>query len=97
MYRLSWLGLVVNAVSGVMLFAADAERFFLSTPFRIKIILLMTAIVLFVAMARQIFAARPPFRGEIAPVPAKIMAAISTLALIGVIVSGRLIAYWEGT
>ena len=96
MYRISWLGLVINAISGGMLFAADPAHFFFSTPFRIKMILLVIGLVLLIATARRIFSTDPLMRGDVAAISIRIMAATSIVAWVGVIVAGRLIAYWGG-
>jgi len=93
-YRICWAGLLLNAVSGALLFSADGERFISSTPFLIKLMLLTTTIVLFAIMARQIFSS-PQSIGNL-PSSTRVMAAISTLSLLGIIVAGRLIAYVGG-
>ncbi len=93
-YRICWAGLLLNAVSGALLFIADVERFITSAPFQLKLILLSTTIVLVATMARQIFSSPQPIRKL--SVSTRVMAAISTLALLGIIVAGRLIAYVDG-
>jgi len=93
-YRICWAGLLLNAVSGALLFIADGERFISSTPFQIKLILLATTIVLTVTMARQIYSS--PHEVHKLPKSTRVMAAISTVALLGIIVAGRLIAYVDG-
>ncbi len=93
-YRICWAGLLLNAVSGVLLFIADGERFITSAPFQVKLILLSTTIVLVAAMARQIFSS--PQTIHRLSVSTRVMAVISTLSLMGIIVAGRLIAYVDG-
>jgi len=93
-YRICWAGLLLNAVSGALLFAADGERFISSTPFLVKLMLLTTTIVLVAIMGRQIFSSPQPMRKS--AVSTRAMAAISTLSLLGIIVAGRLIAYVGG-
>ncbi len=93
-YRICWAGLLLNAVSGVLLFIADGARFISSTPFQVKLILLSTTIVLVATMARQIFPSQHEVRKLSMAI--RVMAAISTLALLGIIVAGRLIAYVDG-
>lgn len=95
MYRVAWIGLVINVISGAMLFVANADAFYESTPFRLKILFLVIGITLMVLLARRIFAVNPLFKGEVAPKTEKIMAAVSSLAWLVVIVMGRLIAYWD--
>lgn len=92
MYRFALFGVVINVISGLMLFVANADAFFVSTPFWIKISLLVVGITLMVKMARQMFdsVAGPADGGRI-----RLLAQISTVAWLGVIVMGRLIAYWD--
>lgn len=87
--RVAMLGLVVNVVSGSMLFAANASGFVESTPFRVKILLLLVGGILLYVVARRLppGASTAPSRGM------RVLAAVSCLVWIGVIVSGRLIAY----
>ena len=95
MFRIAWVGLVINVVSGTMLFVANADAFFESTPFWLKISLLVIAVTLLVMLSRRI-----PDAGESAqdyvPTPqVRWIAFLSSLAFFGVIVFGRLIAYWD--
>lgn len=97
MYRVALVGLFINVVSGTMLFVANADAFFSSTPFRIKIIMLVIGITLLIKMARRIFSGAG-LESDFEPSrKLKIMAAVSIVAWIGVIVAGRLIAYidWQ--
>ena len=107
MYRVALAGLVINVISGLMLFVANADAFVESTPFLIKIGLLVIAITLLVMMARRLFgtaglvgrtvmagATGYDARGETTS-RLKVMAAVSTIAWFGVIITGRLIAYWD--
>lgn len=93
LYRLAWAGLVVNLVSGAMLFVANADAFFESTPFWIKIALLIVGVTLYVIMSRRLFgtAHRPPVDAPDRKL--RIMAVVSSVAWLGVIIAGRLIAY----
>ena len=96
MFRVAMIGLVVNVISGTMLFMANANSFFESNPFRIKAILLVTGGILLAMMPRRLFAASAgtagaePFDGN-----AKGLAIAAILVWIGVVVSGRLIAYLD--
>jgi hypothetical protein len=95
MFRIAWVGLVINVVSGTMLFVANADAFFESTPFWLKISLLVIGVTLLVMLSRRI-----PDAGESAqdyvPTPlVRWIAFLSSVAFFGVIVFGRLIAYWD--
>lgn len=96
-YRVALVGLVINAISGTMLFVANPDAFFVSTPFWIKMSLLVVGIVLLVIMSRRLFATAPDgLVSGVAPEKnLRLMATVSSIAWFGVIVMGRLIAYWD--
>ncbi len=94
-YRVALAGLVVNVISGSMLFVANADAFFQSSPFWIKMTLLSVGIALLVLMSRRLFNVSNRLNDTSPPPPLKLMAAISSVAWLGVIVMGRLIAYWD--
>jgi hypothetical protein len=77
-------GLVVQVVSGVVLFAADAPALAISAAFQTKLVLILLGLVNVVAFHRL----RPPWGVE-----ARVFAAISLATWIGVAALGRLIAY----
>ncbi|QGP80410.1 hypothetical protein [Sphingobium sp. CAP-1] len=94
------LGILLNASSGLALFAADANRLFVNRPFQIKILMIVIGSILFqrlyatsIRPAAQSAAANMPFepsRGQ------KWLAAIVILTWwFSVILSGRLIAYMD--
>ena len=94
MYRFALIGLVINAVSGTLLFVSNPDAFCESNPFRIKIILLIVGITLMVKTARHWFGTAGSIgRKSLFDTHAKAMAALSVAVWVGVIVSGRLIAY----
>ena len=95
MFRIAWVGLVINVVSGTMLFVANADAFFESTPFWLKISLLVIGVTLLVMLSRRIPGAGDSAQ-EYVPTPqVRWIAFLSSLAFFGVIVFGRLIAYWD--
>lgn len=91
MLKIALWGLAINVISGSMLFVADAQGFYESTPFRIKMILLATGVVLIVPLWRRTLAPSERETGSFAA--DRVIAAVSVLVWIGVIVAGRLIAY----
>ena len=95
MLKVAWLGLVINVLSGSMLFVANADAFFESTPFRLKIIFLVIGITLLVMLSRRIFSPAISTPDYIPTKQVKLMALVSSIVWIGVIVFGRLIAYWD--
>jgi len=95
MYKIAWVGLVINVVSGSMLFVANANAFYESTPFRLKIASLIVGITLMVKLSRKIFARNDAVQDFTPTRQVKLMALISSVVWVGVIVFGRLIAYWD--
>ena len=95
MYRYALIGLVINVVTGSMLFVANADAFYDSTPFRLKMLSLVVGITLWMKMSRQTFGLSGPLQGDVTTKNLKLLAAISSIAWISVIVMGRLIAYWD--
>jgi len=93
MYRFALFGLLINAVSGTLLFVANPDAFFESNPFRIKVVLLIVGITLMLRMGRHLFGSGASSGSAAAVGPSKLTALISTVVWLGVIVSGRLIAY----
>ncbi len=95
MYKVALIGLVINVVSGSMLFVANADAFFESTPFMLKIILLIVGTTLLVMLSRRIFVPNDAAQDYAPTRQARLLALISSIAWVGVIVMGRLIAYWD--
>jgi len=91
--QLALVGFVLNLVSGVMLFVADASTHAANVAFLVKIALLITGGTLTIALARRL-----AFAGGVEPASREFdttrqLAAVSVLVWVGVIVAGRLIAY----
>lgn len=84
-----WFGFVLNAVSGVVLFMADATKDFYSNSFRWKIFSIVVGLVIAVVLKNG--ALREDT--EDTPAMAKVLATLSLVSWAGAIVSGRLIAY----
>lgn len=94
MFRVALIGLVINVVSGTMLFVANADAFYESNPFRIKIVLLVAGGVLLALLSKRIFGPEDS-AARAAEGTTRIIAGASIVAWLGVIVAGRLIAYWD--
>lgn len=93
--KLAFLGLLLNLVSGLMLFVADAVTHFGNVAFRIKILLLIAGGILMVLLSRRVFPATGVDHDAAAAGSTRAIAGISVLVWTGVIVAGRLIAYAE--
>jgi len=84
-----WFGFVLNAISGVVLFMADATKDFYSNSFRWKMLSILIGLVVAVTLNGTVL--REDTKDT--PPMAKILATVSLLSWVGAIVSGRLIAY----
>lgn len=96
-----WLfGMVLNASSGLALFAADANRLFNSRPFQIKILMIVIGSILFqrlYATALRPATQEGPFSAPFSPSSGQKWLAVLVILTwwFSVILSGRLIAYMD--
>lgn len=88
------LAFVVNLITGLMLFAGDAERFFFSPTFRVKATLLVLGGIAAWLLVKRAFSenAGGIESGESAQA-VKLIAAASLILWIGAIFAGRMTAY----
>ena len=89
LFNLTWAGFAINFTSGCLLFSADANKFFNSTTFRIKIILIILGMLSVWRLLRAVSASDT---GD-ASTKARVIAALSLLCWFGAITAGRLTAY----
>jgi hypothetical protein len=85
-----WIGFWINAVSGVMLWAADAVTKGTTVLFMIKLATIAAGVAFIVLLRREVYG---PGREAIVTPAAKAFAALSLLAWTAAIVTGRLMAY----
>src|SRR5262245_36440831 len=90
-FRVMWIGFWLNAVSGVMLFAADATTKGATRLFVAKLALVAVGVVLIMVLKRTVY----PYGAEPARIGgrARALAAASLLAWVVAIAAGRLMAY----
>lgn len=93
MFKVAMVGLIINVISGTVLFTANADAFYESNPFRIKIVLLVIGGTLLAVLHRRIFG-NGVSTGKLED-STRMIAGISVLVWLGVITAGRLIAYWD--
>ena len=95
LFRLAWIGLIINALSGSALFTSQATTFVESAPFLIKISGVLAGVILGVLIQKRIKARVTDWdqSGENIESSAKMLAALSLVCWIGAIFAGRLIAY----
>jgi hypothetical protein len=84
--KFAWIGFVINAVSGVLLFTSQASYFVTLLPFLLKIGLIFIAAVITGVIQQKIRNASSTRLG--------LLATVSLVAWLGAIVNGRLIAYF---
>ena len=89
------IAVVVNVLTGLVLFVADADRFFFSPTFRLKMLFIVLGGTTAWALTRIVFrngGADWSPTGD-APRMAKVVAGVSFVCWAGAILAGRLTAY----
>jgi len=90
-FLVMWIGFWINAVSGAMLFAADATTKGTTPLFMGKLALVATGVVVIIMTRRQVYGNTPDHpRVNTA---AKVLAVTSLLVWVAAITAGRLMAY----
>jgi hypothetical protein len=91
--RFAWVGLAINALSGLALFFSEANKAFYSISFRIKIALMLLGVISTLVLNKTVF---QPALSAVAPLPshAKSQARLSIALWLSVIVVGRLMSYF---
>jgi hypothetical protein len=92
LFRYLWLGFWINAVSGAMLFAADAPRKAQNPLFEIKLALVALGVMVMALVYRHVLRAEHEPR-ETIRTGTKLMAVASLVIWMAAIATGRLIAY----
>ena len=89
----TWIGFGATAVSGFLLFATEAGDFAAVTPFRVKMLIIVLAVLSAVAMEWRV----PTWdRAPVIPVTAKVLALISIVLWLGAILAAVEIAPLTG-
>lgn len=83
--------LIVILVSGAMLFASEAIKSYYSSPFRLKMALLITAIVFHYTISRRLMGKQD---SELSPVLGKVAGGIAIILWMGVGFAGRAIGFF---
>ncbi len=92
--KLGWVGFIVNAVSGIMLFTSQAVTFAGSAAFLIKLGCIVAAMVLAgIIQSRLRLAVEVQSGTLVISASTRIIAAISLSLWMSAIIAGRLIAY----
>ena len=95
LFRLAWIGLLVNALSGLGLFSSQATTFVSSTPFLVKIAAIFVGVIIATRILKIVRRDAGDWdAGTRAPDQSvTLLAVASLLCWITAIVGGRLIAY----
>jgi hypothetical protein len=93
LFRYMWIGFWVNAVSGMMLFAADAQRKADNPFFEAKLAFVALGVMLMALIERQLVRRDADSASVTSPARLRLLAIGSLLAWVAAIAAGRLIAY----
>jgi hypothetical protein len=91
-----WIGLVINAVSGVVLYVADAPNKWANPLLYVKLALVGLAVTALAIMKSRIFDTSDSGAAFL-PRNAKWLAAACLVLWTGAITAGRFMAYWKET
>jgi hypothetical protein len=92
MYPLIWAAFVVNAITGVALFCADAQTRAANWDFWVKLVLVFGGVIVLARMRKNVFG-NPSLDNGPVPSEARTLALASLVCWFGAICAGRLIAY----
>jgi hypothetical protein len=95
LYRLAWIGLLFNALSGSALFTSQATTFVESAPFLIKISAVIGGVIVGIIIQRRLNLRAADWDAADTNIEssATALAVLSLICWIGAIFAGRLIAY----
>jgi hypothetical protein len=90
--RLVWTGFLINAATGIALFATDAEHKSTQTVFFVKLALIFLALIVYGRLQRLVFR-NPAAMAALITSEVKALAILSLILWTGATVAGRLMAY----
>ena len=93
LFRYLWLGFCVNALSGAMLFAADAPRKAANPMFELKLALVAIGVAVMAVIERRLLQAEYGASSAGSQSGLRVLAGTSLLIWAAAIAAGRLIAY----
>ena len=92
-FPIMWIGLAINASTGIALFISEATEKGTAWIFYVKLLLIGLALVVAVRTRRIMFAQGGAAQTGLVPVQAKALAVASLILWFGAITAGRLMAY----
>ena len=93
LFRVMWVGFVINAVSGAGLFIADATIKAVQVVFWIKLTCIALGVINILLLRKHVFGDPRQLASGIASPRGKRLAAVSLVIWAGAITAGRLMAY----
>ena len=91
--KFAWVGFIINAISGVLLFTSQATIFAENLAFLLKISMIIVGMVLAGVIQSRMRAESAVGAGAVISKSTKVVALISLMTWIGAIIAGRLVAY----
>ena len=92
--KIGWIGLIINALSGLALFSSQATTFIFSKPFLLKISAIAIATACAAIIGRHVNRLAATNGAAVVPDSLRAFAGVSVCAWAAAIVAGRLIAYF---
>lgn len=92
--KIGWIGLIINALSGLALFTSQATTFIFSKPFLLKIGAIVIATTIAAMIGQRVRRLAESDGPVVVPDSLRALAGVSLCAWGGAIVAGRLIAYF---
>lgn len=92
-FRFMWVGLAINASTGVALFIAEAADKGFQRIFYIKLTFIALAVIVAVRTKRVVFGDDPAAASDFVPDRAKVLAVLSLILWMGAITVGKLMEY----
>jgi hypothetical protein len=86
--RLFWSGLSLTVMSGALMFITGTRHYYYNRAFDAKMLLLLTAVVIQLALFRRVAASESP-----RPALARVTVALSLVFWFGIAVAGRAIGF----
>ena len=93
LFRYMWIGFWVNAISGTLLFIADAPRRAANPLFELKLALVAVGVLLMALIERRLWQDDAQVSDSASESRLRLLAVASLIAWVAAIVTGRLIAY----
>jgi hypothetical protein len=92
-FRFMWVGLAINASSGVALFISEAADKGFQRIFYVKLTLIALAVIVVVRTKRVVFGDHAAAADDVVPGGAKVLAVLSLILWAGAITTGKLMEY----